>query len=124
MKTTIKLLFLSTFFALNACSKNESTPDPTSAIVDKWWCDSNNVLASQYFKSDGTFEQGSKTGGTNNDKGKWSLSSDKKKIIITNVVGKTQTLTNWEYELISSSSNNLEMNFASFGIKMSMIVCP
>ncbi|RFS17295.1 hypothetical protein [Emticicia sp. C21] len=122
MKTIIKLLLISLLIGLNACSKDE--PDPVSVIADKWWCDSKNVVLSQYFKSDGTWEQGSKNGGANNDKGNWTFSIDKKKIIVTNVVGKNQALKNWEYEIVSSSSTNLELNFAAFNIKMSMIVCP
>ncbi|RYU95007.1 hypothetical protein [Emticicia agri] len=124
MKTLIKLFLISTCIALASCSKEEATPDPIAAIVDKWWCDSNNKLSSQYFKSDGTWEQGSKTGGADNDKGNWSLSYDKKKIFITNVVGKSQFLKNWDYELISSSATNLEMNFTGFNTKMTMVVCP
>lgn len=124
MKTFIKLFLVSTFFALSSCSKKDNTPDPLTVIVDKWWCDSNNKLSSQYFKLDGTWEQGAKNGGANNDKGNWSVSFDKKKIFITNVVGNSQVLKSWEYELISSSSTNLEMNFASYNIKMSMVVCP
>lgn len=122
MKNLTKLFILSFFIILNACTKTDDTPDPTAAIVDKWWCDSNGKLASQFFKADGTWEQGSK-GGTLNDKGNWALSSDKKKILITNVVGKYQTLKNWEYELTSSTTTNLELNYKAFGIKMSMIVC-
>lgn len=124
MKTFIKLLLITISIAFGSCSKKEADPDPVAAIVNKWWCDSGNKLSSQYFKSDGTWEQGAKNGGADNDKGNWSVSFDKKKIFITNVVGKAQTLKSWEYELISSSSTNLEMNFASYNIKMSMVVCP
>jgi major membrane immunogen (membrane-anchored lipoprotein) len=124
MKTIIKFLFISSLIALNACSKEDPIPDVVSVIANKWWCDSNNVASSQYFKSDGTWEQGIKNGGADNDKGNWTLSIDKKKIIITNVVGKNQTLKNWEYELISSSSTNLQLRFAAFNLQMPMVVCP
>ncbi|MCU0326036.1 MAG: hypothetical protein MUF45_12400 [Spirosomaceae bacterium] len=123
MKNLSKLFVFALFITLNACTKADDTPDPTTMIVNKWWCDSNGKLASQFFKSDGTWEQGSKTGGANNDKGNWSLSSDKKKILITNVIGKYQTLKNWEYELTTSTETNLELNYKTFGIKMSMVVC-
>src|SRR6218665_1125507 len=119
MKTFIKLFLICTCISFGSCSKKDDTPDPMTTMVDKWWCDSNNTVSSQYFKSDGTWEQGEKNGGANNDKGKWSMSPDKKKIFITNVTSKVHLFTNWEYDFISSSSTNLELNFTAINVKMS-----
>jgi hypothetical protein len=125
METLKRLSFIVLLTTLSACSKSETTPDPTSMIVDKWWCSKagTSTIASQYFKSDGTWEQGSK-GGKFNDTGKWALSSDKKKIVISSVLDSNKkSKSGWDYEITSSSATNLLMNWSAFSVKMDLEVC-
>lgn len=128
MKTIQKLFVFVLFISLNACSKEESistTPDPTTMIIDKWWCAKagTGTIASQYFKADGTWEQGSK-GGKFNDTGKWALSTDKTKIIISSVFDyNKKSKSGWEYEITSVSATNLLMNWSTFNIKMDLEIC-
>jgi hypothetical protein len=128
MITFQKLLVLLLLLTLYACSKEESTsttPDPTAAIVDKWWCAKagTGTISSQYFKADGTWEQGSK-GGKFNDTGKWALSSDKKKIVLSSVLDyNKKAKSGWEYDITSSTATNLLMNWSAFGVKMDLEVC-
>lgn len=128
MKTIQRLFILVLFVSLNACSKEDSTtttPDPTAMIIDKWWCAKagTGTIASQYFKTDGTWEQGSK-GGKFNDTGKWALSSDKKKIVLSSVLDyNKKSKTGWEYEITSATASNLLMNWSAFNVKMDLEVC-
>ncbi|WP_064197640.1 MULTISPECIES: hypothetical protein [Emticicia] len=128
MKTIHKLFILVLFVSLNACSKEGSTtaiPDPTAMIIDKWWCAKagTGTIASQYFKADGTWEQGSK-GGKFNDTGKWVLSADKTKIVLSSVLDyNKKSKTGWEYTITSASATNLLMNWSAFGVKMDLEVC-
>ncbi len=108
-----------------SCSKEASSPDPTSQITNKWWCAKvgTGTISSQYFKTDGTWEQGSK-GGRFNDTGKWALSSNKKKIVISNVLDyNKKSKTGWEYEIETFSETNLKMNWSAFGVIMDLEVC-
>ncbi len=122
-KQLILLIFIPFLFS---CSKTETVPDPTTYIVDKWWCAKKidtYTIASQYFKADGTWEQGSK-GGKFNDTGKWALSSNKKKIIISNVIDSNKkSKIGWEYDIESAATTNLIMNWAAFSVKMDMTPC-
>jgi hypothetical protein len=128
MKTIQRLFVLALFVSLNACSEEDSTtttPDPTAMIIDKWWCAKagTGTIASQYFKADGTWEQGSK-GGKFNDTGKWALSSDKKKIVLSSVLDyNKKPKTGWEYAIITASASNLLMNWSAFSIKMDLEIC-
>lgn len=128
MKTIYKLFILVLFVSLNACSKEGSTtaiPDPTAMIIDKWWCAKagTGTIASQYFKADGTWEQGSK-GGKFNDTGKWALSADKTKIVLSSVLDyNKKSKTGWEYDITSASATNLLMNWSAFNVKMDLEVC-
>ncbi len=114
---------------LFSCSKSESSettiPDPTTAIIDKWWCAKagTGTISSQYFKADGTWEQGSK-GGKFNDTGKWALSSNKQKVILSSVLDyQKKSKSGWEYDISSASSTSLLMNWSAFGVKMDLEVC-
>lgn len=128
MKTIHRLFVLVLCVSLNACSKEDSTtaiPNPTAMIIDKWWCAKagTGTIASQYFKADGTWEQGSK-GGKFNDTGKWALSSDKKKIVLSSIVDyNKKSKTGWEYDIILATASNLLMNWSAFGVKMDLEVC-
>jgi hypothetical protein len=125
MKNTSKIIFFSGFILFSSCSKSETAPDPTANITDKWWCAKagTGTISSQYFKADGSWEQGSK-GGKFNDTGKWALSSDKKKIVISSILDyNKKAKSGWEYEIMSSSTTNLMMNWSAFGVKMDLEVC-
>ena len=127
MKITKKLFTLIIFITLGACSKDDSTstPDPTASIVDKWWCAKAGIgtISSQYFKSDGTWEQGSK-GGKFNDSGKWAISANKKKIVISSVFDyNKKSKSGWEYEIVTATSASLNMNWSTFSVKMDLEVC-
>ncbi|GAB2645409.1 hypothetical protein GCM10027035_44380 [Emticicia sediminis] len=128
MKTIKRLFVLVFLIGLSACSKEDSTtatPDPTAMIIDKWWCAKagTGTIASQYFKADGTWEQGSK-GGKFNDTGKWALSADKKKIVLSSVLDyNKKSKSAWEYDITSASTTNLLMNWSAFGVKMDLEVC-
>ena len=128
MKTIQRLFVLIFLISLIACSKEDSTstiPDPTAMIIDKWWCAKagTGTIASQYFKADGTWEQGSK-GGKFNDTGKWALSADKKKIVLSSVIDyNKKSKTGWEYDITLASATNLLMNWSAFGVKMDLEVC-
>jgi hypothetical protein len=127
MKIIQKLFTLVIFITLSACSKEDSTttPDPTATIVDKWWCakTGTGTISSQYFKSDGAWEQGSK-GGKFNDTGKWALSADKKKIVLSSVLDyNKKSKSGWEYDIVSTTSTSLNMNWSTFSVKMDLEVC-
>jgi len=125
MKTLIKLFSTILILSLSGCGKEESTPDPSSQIADKWWCAKTGTgsIASQYFKSDGTWEQGSK-GGKFNDTGKWAFSSNKKKIVISNVLDyNKKSKTGWEYDIESYTDASLKMNWSAFNVKMDLEIC-
>ncbi|MCP9756629.1 hypothetical protein EGI26_15800 [Lacihabitans sp. CCS-44] len=119
-------LFVILILLLNfSCSKEASNPDPTSQITDKWWCAKagTGTISSQYFKADGTWEQGSK-GGRFNDSGKWALSSNKKKIVISSVLDyNKKSKTGWEYDIETFSETSLKMNWSAFGVIMDLEVC-
>ncbi len=122
MKTSLTLFI---FIILFSCKKGENTPNPTNFIIDKWWCSKpgTNTIASQFFNKNGNWEQGSK-GGKFNDSGKWSLSADKKKIVISSVLDyNKKAKSGWEYSIETASETNLLMNWTSFGVKMDLEVC-
>lgn len=126
MKNKMLFTTLLLIFVASGCSKETTTaiPDPTTDIVNKWWCSQSNNIAAQYFRSDGTWEQGSKTGRFN-DTGTWALSTNKKKIIISNVLDSNKkSKTGWEYDLNSASGSRLLMTFAIANLTMDMAVCP
>ncbi len=125
MKRHLFLLFLGLVVLFSACSKTEAAADPTSQITNKWWCSKagTGTISSQYFKADGTWEQGSK-GGRFNDTGKWALSDNKKKIVISSVLDyNKKSKTGWEYEIETFSETNLKMNWSAFGVIMDLEVC-
>ena len=125
MKRHLYLLFLSCILLFSACSKTEPTADPTSQIVNKWWCAKAGAgtISSQFFKADGTWEQGSK-GGRFNDTGKWALSANKKKIAISNVLDyNKKSKAGWEYDMETFSETSLKMNWSAFGVVMDLEVC-
>ncbi len=108
-----------------SCQKAAIAPeaDPTTFMVNKWWCDLNKKTASQYFKSDGTWAQGAE-GGRFNDTGKWALSADRKKIIVSDVKDSNNRIkTGWDYDIRSASETKLFLNFGAFNIVMDMEVC-
>ncbi|HAK75663.1 MAG TPA: hypothetical protein DCR35_10340 [Runella sp.] len=123
-----RTLFFGGMWVCLACSQPQSAtePDPTSVIVDKWWCakaGASTTVSAQYFRADGTWEQGAK-GGKFNDTGKWALSSDKKKIVLSQVVDYTKkSKTGWEYIISSFSETNLKMEWSSFNVTMDLEPC-
>ncbi|OYU66682.1 MAG: hypothetical protein CFE22_07660 [Cytophagaceae bacterium BCCC1] len=125
MKRHLFLLFLGCVILFPACSTTEPAADPTSQITNKWWCAKagTGTISSQYFKADGTWEQGSK-GGRFNDTGKWALSANKKKIVISNVLDyNKKSKTGWEYDVETFSETSLKMNWSAFGVIMDLEVC-
>jgi hypothetical protein len=125
MKRHLFLLFLGFAILFPACSTTEPAADPTSQITNKWWCAKagTGTISSQFFKSDGTWEQGSK-GGRFNDTGKWALSANKKKIVISNVLDyNKKSKTGWEYDVETFSETSLKMNWSAFGVIMDLEVC-
>jgi hypothetical protein len=125
MKRNLFLLFLGFVILFPACSTTEPAADPTSQITNKWWCAKagTGTISSQYFKADGTWEQGSK-GGRFNDTGKWALSANKKKIVISSVLDNNKkSKTGWEYDIETFSETNLKMNWSAFGVIMDLEVC-
>lgn len=128
-KNVAKWMCIALIFSAFACSKEETVanaePDPTSAITDKWWCakSGTGAVSSQYFKADGTWEQGAK-GGKFNDTGKWALSSNKKKIVISQVLDyNKKSKTGWEYDMVSFSETNLKMTWSAFNVSMDLELC-
>jgi len=121
-----KSIFILVLLLLNlACTKEDTSPDPTAQITDKWWCAKagTGTISSQFFKADGTWEQGSK-GGRFNDNGKWALSANKKKIVISGVLDyNKKSKTGWEYYIDTFSETNLKMNWSAFGVLMDLEVC-
>jgi hypothetical protein len=116
-------LFL--FIILFSCKKEESSPNPSQFIVEKWWCakPGTSTIASQLFNKNGTWEQGSK-GGKFNDSGKWALSADNKKIVISSITDyNKKAKSGWEYSIESVSETNLLMNWTGLGVKMDLEVC-
>ncbi len=125
MRTNFILILLVCPALLNSCTNEDTSPDPTSQITNKWWCAKagTGTISSQYFKADGTWEQGSK-GGRFNDTGKWALSANKKKIVISNVLDyNKKSKTGWEYDMETFSETSLKMNWSAFGVIMDLEVC-
>lgn len=125
MKRHLFLLFLGFVILFPACSTTDPAADPTAQITNKWWCAKagTGTISSQYFKADGTWEQGSK-GGRSNDTGKWALSNNKKKIVISSVLDNNKkSKTGWEYDIETFSDTNLKMNWSAFGVLMDLEVC-
>ncbi|MCF8323477.1 MAG: hypothetical protein K9I84_00855 [Leadbetterella sp.] len=125
MRTNFILILLVCSALLNSCTNEDTSPDPTSQITNKWWCAKagTGTISSQYFKADGTWEQGSK-GGRFNDTGKWALSANKKKIVISSVLDNNKkSKTGWEYEIETFSDASLKMNWTAFGVIMDLEVC-
>jgi hypothetical protein len=125
MKRHLFLLFLCFVILFPACSTTDPAADPTAQITNKWWCAKagTGTISSQYFKADGTWEQGSK-GGRFNDTGKWALSNNKKKIVISSVLDNNKkSKTGWEYDIETFSDTNLKMNWSAFGVIMDLEVC-
>ena len=125
MRTNFILILLVCSALLNSCTNEDTSPDPTSQITNKWWCAKagTGTISSQYFKADGTWEQGSK-GGRFNDTGKWALSANKKKIVISSVLDNNKkSKTGWEYEIETFSYASLKMNWTAFGVIMDLEVC-
>ncbi|MCP9745137.1 hypothetical protein [Lacihabitans sp. CS3-21] len=125
MRTNFILILLVCSALLNSCTNEDTSPDPTSQITNKWWCAKagTGTISSQYFKADGTWEQGSK-GGRFNDTGKWALSANKKKIVISNVLDNNKkSKTGWEYDIETFSETSLKMNWSAFGVIMDLEVC-
>lgn len=125
MKTKFAIYIFFLLLLNLSCSKEAASPDPTSQITNKWWCAKagTGTISSQFFKADGTWEQGSK-GGRFNDTGKWSLSSNKKKIVISTVLDyNKKSKTGWEYDIETFSETNLKMNWSAFGVIMDLEVC-
>ncbi len=122
MKTSKVILFLLVAIAISSCRKNNPDADPTSLITDQWWCDKAGFLLSQYFKSDGTWQQSS-IDGTLSGSGKWRLSSDKKTIEIYDVADDSQILEGWEYKITKAEEDNLILIFTSFNVTMDMKPC-
>jgi hypothetical protein len=125
MRTNFILILLVCSALLNSCTNEDTSPDPTSQITNKWWCAKagTGTISSQYFKADGTWEQGSK-GGRFNDTGKWALSVNKKKIVISSVLDyNKKSKTGWEYDMETFSETSLKMNWSAFGVIMDLEVC-
>jgi outer membrane biogenesis lipoprotein LolB len=125
MRTNFILILLVCSALLNSCTNEDTSPDPTSQITNKWWCAKagTGTISSQYFKADGTWEQGSK-GGRFNDTGKWALSANKKKIVISSVLDyNKKSKTGWEYDMETFSETSLKMNWSAFGVIMDLEVC-
>jgi hypothetical protein len=125
MRTNFILILLVCSALLNSCKNEDTSPDPTSQITNKWWCAKagTGTISSQYFKTDGTWEQGSK-GGRFNDTGMWALSANKKKIVISNVLDyNKKSKSGWEYDIETFSDANLKMNWSAFGVIMDLEVC-
>jgi hypothetical protein len=125
MRTNFILILLVCSALLNSCTNENTSPDPTSQITNKWWCAKagTGTISSQYFKADGTWEQGSK-GGRFNDTGKWALSVNKKKIVISSVLDyNKKSKTGWEYDMETFSETSLKMNWSAFGVIMDLEVC-
>lgn len=125
MRTNFILILLVCSALLNSCTNEDTSPDPTSQITNKWWCAKagTGTISSQYFKADGTWEQGSK-GGRFNDTGKWALSANKKKIVISSVLDyNKKSKTGWEYDIETFSETSLKMNWSAFGVIMDLEVC-
>jgi hypothetical protein len=125
MRTNFILILLVCSALLNSCTNEDTSPDPTSQITNKWWCAKagTGTISSQFFKSDGTWEQGSK-GGRFNDTGKWALSANKMKIVISNVLDyNKKSKTGWEYDMETFSETSLKMNWSAFGVIMDLEVC-
>jgi hypothetical protein len=127
MQKSLIFLTLTCVLLLLSCAKDESTntADPTNLIVGKWWCakPGTGTISGQFFDANGTWQQGSK-GGSFNDKGKWSLSSDKKQIVISSVVDSAnKPKSGWTYDITSAAENSLLMTWTSFGVKMDMEPC-
>jgi outer membrane biogenesis lipoprotein LolB len=125
MRTNFILILLVCSALLNSCTNENTSPDPTSQITNKWWCAKagTGTISSQYFKADGTWEQGSK-GGRFNDTGKWALSVNKKKIVISSVLDyNKKSKTGWEYDMETFSETSLKMNWNAFGVIMDLEVC-
>jgi hypothetical protein len=63
-------------------------------------------------------------GGRFNDTGKWTLSANKKKIVISSVLDyNKKSKTGWEYDVETFSETNLKMNWSAFGVIMDLEVC-
>jgi hypothetical protein len=125
MKRQFYLLIFGFVILFSACSTTDPAADSTSFITDKWWCAKagTGTISSQYFKADGTWEQGSK-GGRFNDTGKWTMSANKKKIVISGVMDyNKKSKTGWEYDIDTFSETNLKMNWSAFGVLMDLEVC-
>ena len=125
MRTNFILILLVCSALLNSCTNEDTSPDPTSQITNTWWCAKagTGTISSQYFKADGTWEQGSK-GGRFNDTGKWALSANKKKIVISSVLDyNKKSKTGWEYDMETFSETSLKMNWSAFGVIMDLEVC-
>lgn len=123
MKIKKSVYILVLLFLNFACTSEDTSPDPTSQITNEWWCAKAGTISSQYFKADGTWEQGSK-GGRFNDTGKWALSANKKKIVISSVLDyNKKSKTGWEYDIETFSETNLKMNWSAFGVIMDLEVC-
>jgi hypothetical protein len=119
----ILMLLVASFGCGNANTTDTPQADPTALFVNKWWCDLNKKTASQYFKSDGSWEQGSQ-GGRFNDTGRWLLSGDKKKLVISGIKDSSgRSKTSWEYDIRSATENKLLLNFTAVNLAMDMEVC-
>ena len=125
MKTKFAIYIFILLLLNLSCAKEDASPDPTAQITNKWWCAKagTGTISSQYFKADGTWEQGSK-GGRFNDTGKWALSANKKKIVISTVLDyNKKSKTGWEYDIETFSETNLKLNWNAFGVIMDLEMC-
>ncbi|MPR32222.1 hypothetical protein [Salmonirosea aquatica] len=104
---TLKWTFLFGLLVMFSCkSDDDPGPDVSAQLSGKWWCDSNKTLADQFFGADGTFQQ--RFNGVTST-GKWSLSSDKKTISISDV--SNNLVDSWTYGLKEVSSSKLVLNY-------------
>ncbi len=120
MKTSYTILL---FLVFISCGKKGPEADPTSIITDRWWCDKSGFTLSQFFKSDGTWQQKSPDGSLLGS-GKWKLSSNKKTIEIYDVLDDAQVLDGWEYRIEKAEEDNLVIVFVYYNLTMDMEPCP
>ncbi len=103
--------------ALSCQSAKDIKPNITARLTEKWWCDTKQLLADQYFEASGVFRQRS-AGKT--EIGKWALSEDNKTIMVSEVqLGKDQG--SWSYGLQEVAEDQLKITF--FGGSNTFGVC-
>lgn len=125
MKAKYLIVNLILIVQLFSCKKEEKTPISSQLLENKWWCakPGTSTIASQFFNSNGNWEQGSK-GGKFNDTGKWAFSADNKKIILSSIIDyNKKAKTGWEYSIETVSETNLILNWTGLGVKMDMEQC-